>query len=304
MKRSGYLLAVGVGVLAIGVDSFLHVTPKLIWNASASVPIGLYLLVPARALRHSELVAARPPEALAEFFARRGYLPLGVPLMKHIAGLPGQRVCRIGVTITVDGAVLGKALARDSRGRPLPVWQGCRRLAAGQVFLMNPTVPDSLDGRYFGPLPARSILGRAIPLLTDAHGTGHLEWRLPARERNRNPNRRTLPMPLIGQFTRRGTRYIGHIRTLTLDREVVLVPAERSDAENAPDYRVHCGAEGGPEIGAGWKRSGEKAGDYLSLQIDDPSFVRPIRANLFQLDADKDSWVLQWNRPPRRSDQG
>lgn len=181
MKRPGYLLAVGAGVLAMGVGSVLHVTPRLIWNASASVPIGLYLLVPDRSLRLSELVAAQPPEALAKFFARRGYLPLGVPLMKHVVGLPGQQVCRIGATITVDGAVLGKALARDGRSRPLPVWQGCRRLATGQVFLMNQSVPDSLDGRYFGPLPARSILGRAVPLLTDVGGTGHLEWHLSAR---------------------------------------------------------------------------------------------------------------------------
>jgi uncharacterized protein (DUF736 family) len=28
----------------------------------------------------------------------------------------------------------------------------------------------------------------------------------------------------------------------------------------------------GAEIGAGWKRTGEKAGDYVSLQIDDPTF--------------------------------
>ena len=29
---------------------------------------------------------------------------------------------------------------------------------------MNPRSADSLDGRYFGPLPAASIVGRAIPL--------------------------------------------------------------------------------------------------------------------------------------------
>jgi type IV secretory pathway protease TraF len=29
---------------------------------------------------------------------------------------------------------------------------------------MNPQSADSLDGRYFGPLPTASIVGRAIPL--------------------------------------------------------------------------------------------------------------------------------------------
>ncbi|MBV8103395.1 MAG: S26 family signal peptidase [Hyphomicrobiales bacterium] len=38
-------------------------------------------------------------------------------------------------------------------------------IAADEVFLMN-AAADSLDGRYFGPLPAASIIGRAAPLWT------------------------------------------------------------------------------------------------------------------------------------------
>jgi type IV secretory pathway protease TraF len=59
---------------------------------------------------------------------------------------------------------MGKAHDLDSRGRPLPRWSGCRTLTKGQVFLMNSSVPNSLDGRYFGPLPASSIVGQAIPV--------------------------------------------------------------------------------------------------------------------------------------------
>src|SRR3546814_2030249 len=71
------------------------------------------------------------------------------------------------------------------------------------------------------------------------------------------------PMPLIGQFSRTKSGYAGRVRTLSVDAEVVLVPADNSDAENAPDFRIHLGSDDdGPEIGAGWKRTGEKAGDY------------------------------------------
>ena len=48
--------------------------------------------------------------------------------------------------------------------RPLPVWQGCRTLGTGELLLLNPDHPDSLDGRYFGPLPASAVIGRATPL--------------------------------------------------------------------------------------------------------------------------------------------
>ena len=77
-------------------------------------------------------------------------------------------------------------------------------------------------------------------------------------------------MAQIGQFTRDKSGFTGRIHTLTVDRDLILVPAESSDAENAPDYRIHLGDADGPEIGAGWKRTGEKAGDYVSLVIDDP----------------------------------
>lgn len=110
-------------------------------------------------------------------------------------------------------------------------------------------------------------------------------------------------MTQIGHFTRTKSGYTGRIHTLTLDRELTLVTAESSDTENAPDYRVHNGDGSGPEVGAAWKRTGEKAGDYLSLQIDDPAFDRPIRANMYKLDAESDTWTLQWNRPPKRGDK-
>jgi len=148
-------------------DAGAFSVPKLIlWNASASVPRGLYWLSAAKPLHLGELIAATPPPMLAEFLARRRYLPLGVPLLKHVAALSGQRVCRIHDTITVDGAVVALALDRDRRGRALPTWQGCHTLLSGEVFLLNASVPDSLDGRYFGALPATAITARAHPLWT------------------------------------------------------------------------------------------------------------------------------------------
>jgi len=110
-------------------------------------------------------------------------------------------------------------------------------------------------------------------------------------------------MPQIGQFTRTKNGYSGRIHTLALDLEIVLVPAEHSDAENAPDYRAHLGGGAGPEVGAGWKRTGEKAGDYVSVQIDDPMLAHPIRANLFQSGDDKSAWGLHWARPQKRAER-
>jgi conjugative transfer signal peptidase TraF len=166
MTRRDWASATCFAIFAIGLTALFRPAPKLIWNASASVPIGLYELKPSGKLHDGDLVAVIPPMPLASFFAARHYLPVGVPLLKHVAALTRQIVCRHGVVLTIDGTVIASALTRDRAGRPLPFWQGCRTINARQIFLLNPTVPDSLDGRYFGPLPITSVIGRAVSLWT------------------------------------------------------------------------------------------------------------------------------------------
>src|SRR3546814_20242694 len=69
--------------------------------------------------------------------------------------------------------------------------------------------------------------------------------------------------------------FTGQIRTLMLDVVVTLVPAQSNDSDNAPDWRVLLGdAETGTEIGAGWNRTGERAGAVVAVQIDDPGLHR------------------------------
>jgi conjugative transfer signal peptidase TraF len=140
--------------------------PFFVWNASESVPIGLYRVQAPDNLIVTSLVVAMPPEPLASFLAESGYLPRGVPLIKRILALPGQSVCRHELRIVVDGIDMGAARERDRRGRALPVWRGCRIIPVGEVFLMNWDEPASLDSRYFGPIPLSAILGRAEPLWT------------------------------------------------------------------------------------------------------------------------------------------
>ena len=140
--------------------------PRLLWNASESVPIGLYRLQPTHRLFVTELVAIEPPEPFATFLSDGRFLPRGILMLKRVLALPGQIVCREELRITVDKTEMGVARERDSRGRTLPAWQGCHAVADGEVFLMNWQSADSLDGRYFGALPASAIVGRAEPLWT------------------------------------------------------------------------------------------------------------------------------------------
>lgn len=181
MTRRFYARATAVAAasftLSFAAIAVTNPLPRLVWNASASAPIGLYRIQPDRDPSLGTLVAVAPPPRLGRWMAVRGYLGENVPLLKHVAAKAGQRVCRIGGTVTVDGQVITLALTHDRLSRPLPVWRGCRTLEADELLLLNSEHPDSLDGRYFGPLPTATVLGRAIPILTRPTPDAPLIWR-------------------------------------------------------------------------------------------------------------------------------
>lgn len=164
--RSKIAVLTAAAAAIVGATLLRRPAPVLLWNASASVPVGLYAVRPAGGVAVGDLVVVQPPGPLADLMARRRYLPRGLPLIKPIADRAGQTVCRVGAVIIVDGRATATALRRDHAGRPLPVWSGCQTIGQDQVFLLNPTAPASFDGRYFGLLPRRTIVGRATPIWT------------------------------------------------------------------------------------------------------------------------------------------
>ena len=163
-RRSTVTSAAVAGAGIIALTAFWRPIPLVVWNASASVPVGLYAVHSPGNLAVDDLVVVRPPEPLAELLADGRYLPRGVPLIKHVGALPGQTVCRRGAAVSVDGVVRAEARSRDQAGRLLPAWSGCRSIGQGEVFLLNAGEPASLDGRYFGPLPSTAVIGRATPI--------------------------------------------------------------------------------------------------------------------------------------------
>lgn len=99
-------------------------------------------------------------------------------------------------------------------------------------------------------------------------------------------------MATIGSFTAGKDGYAGTIRTLTVNVKARIIVNDSKKSEGAPDFRVYAGRA---ELGAAWKAqtNGEESRDYLSVQLDDPSFPEPIRAALFEEDG---AAFLVWNR--------
>ncbi|HEY5239717.1 MAG TPA: conjugative transfer signal peptidase TraF [Rhizomicrobium sp.] len=138
----------------------------LLWNATASAPLGLYRVRAKNHPARGELVLVIPSRFVAAFAASRGYLPMGIPLVKRIAALAGDTVCARNDVIFINSKPVASRLRSDHQGRVLPGWSGCRALGRDEVFLLMLQVRDSFDGRYFGPIRAAQIVGRLVPLWT------------------------------------------------------------------------------------------------------------------------------------------
>lgn len=166
-QRGGPATLVLLGLLsiaALAAPALRPPAPRLLWNASASVPVGLYRIDPGATAGLGRIVAYRPTPAQTRLMVTRGYLPEGVPLLKPVAAAAPSVVCRRDRTILIDDRTVAQARRADRAGRPLPAWSGCRRLHGSEVFLLAPAAPDSLDGRYLGPVSRARIIGPATPL--------------------------------------------------------------------------------------------------------------------------------------------
>jgi conjugative transfer signal peptidase TraF len=154
------IVATGVGVAIVLLSTALPPAPRLVWNASASAPIGLYAVAPGASAEPGNMVVARVPEPYRQLAADRHYLPINVPLVKRVVAFAGDEVCALGREIFVNGSPVASRRSVDGEGRVLPRWRGCRRLHGRQLFLLMNN-PASFDGRYFGPTEGGDVIGKA-----------------------------------------------------------------------------------------------------------------------------------------------
>jgi len=164
-RRNARRLIAGlaIGSFALGLSIAWPPVPRLVWNASASAPIGLYRVYPGAHANVGDMVVARLPARYRALAAKRNYLPANVPLVKRVAAAAGSQVCARGRAILVDNRQVAVRQSSDPHGRFLPWWEGCIRLRGGELFLLMGT-PDSFDGRYVGVTEDADVVGRAVLL--------------------------------------------------------------------------------------------------------------------------------------------
>lgn len=166
LRATALLTGAGLGLLALAGSTLGGPRPLLVYNPTPSAPLGFYTVSTPRDLHVGEMVIVTMPPAYRQLVTERHYIGAGVPLIKRIVALSGDLVCEHEGAVAVNGRLLAQALAADGRGRPMPVWEGCRRLDEGEFFALMDRSPYSLDSRYFGPLATALIVGKARALWT------------------------------------------------------------------------------------------------------------------------------------------
>ena len=104
-------------------------------------------------------------------------------------------------------------------------------------------------------------------------------------------------MSKIGSFKLVSGEYRGQIITLSVQAKSVRIVPETNASGNVPSHRVLVGDA---EVGAAWQKTSQDKRSYLSVKLDDPSFVAPIFAQLFS--GEEGEYDLVWTRQPRRGD--
>lgn len=162
MAKRLVLLGCGsVAVALIGAGLVVQPRLRLVWNASASAPEGLYRVTPDAPVAIGDMVIAKVPGRYRGLAAARHYIPANVPLVKQVVAGAGDQICALGRDLFRNGIWLAARRPVDGAHRPMPAWQGCVRLRQDQYFLLMAASPLSFDGRYFGISDAHDIIGRA-----------------------------------------------------------------------------------------------------------------------------------------------
>lgn len=162
MRRRSALILTGLAIAMMGAASVLVDQNRLIWNRTESAPIGLYWRSDGPLTLNGWAVVSASSEA-ARWTSENGFTGTDWPLVKRIAALPGDEICRENETILINQTQVAEVILHAPGGLSLPRWQGCHVLQVGEVFLLNEH-PRSLDGRYFGIMQDSDLEGVATLL--------------------------------------------------------------------------------------------------------------------------------------------
>ncbi len=151
--RSIASLALQLAILTALIAAFFVRTPQVSGpSMEPHIVSGEYVLIDTLAYRfggtphRGDVVAFEHDGAVPEVF------------IKRVIGLPGDRVRITRGTVYIDGTPLAEPYVRYADRRSFPEVT----VPPGNVFVLGDNRANSEDSRFFGPVPDRDLMGRAV----------------------------------------------------------------------------------------------------------------------------------------------
>ena len=158
MKRYWTIIGFG-GVALLLISLLVEPQKRLVWNRTASAPLGLYWQSNDPITKHCWVIVSAGSDA-SLWAQKNGFVGANWPLIKRVYGIPGDQICRSNNAIFVNELRVAEAHSFARNGAKLPRWKGCFQLSSDEYFLLN-SHPNSLDGRYFGATKVGDLEGVA-----------------------------------------------------------------------------------------------------------------------------------------------
>lgn len=133
------------------------------YQVTPSMQQGFYLVKPLNGkIKRGEIVIFTPPPKTLNFLQNHHWLPNDDLMLKHVFGIPGDKVWQKSGFVWINNTKIAPVYKFYAKGKLLPNSNFCGVLDNSEYLLMSTKIKRSFDGRYFGPVNRKKIIGRAI----------------------------------------------------------------------------------------------------------------------------------------------
>jgi len=157
------LFVTGLVVGSIAAVCSVFAQPLIIYNATDSLPHGIYRVIKQQNYKRGDLIVFPVPEQVRRLVLERGWLKPESYLIKPVAAKTGDDMWITCGQVFVNGKPFGTIKKQDRQGLPLPSLVFNDALSPGKIAVLQRS-DDSFDSRYFGMIDERDIIGRAVPI--------------------------------------------------------------------------------------------------------------------------------------------
>jgi conjugative transfer signal peptidase TraF len=160
------LLCIGV-CIALVLTETIRLPTLFIFNRTASLPLGFYIVIPKKSYQVGDIVAFDCPQPFDGLAVERGWIKKDELMLKKIGGVHGDIYKALdNHQFWINQKYIGQIIDKDKNNQDMPSIGIGNFTVKENNFLPIGENPRSFDGRYFGQVSLASIRYSVYPLVT------------------------------------------------------------------------------------------------------------------------------------------